>query len=303
MPAGGPVGALGAEGRGRLPGQERHDRLLRATRRGGRDDVFVINPDGSGLRNLTNPSGRTETEPSFSADGEKIVYVRKPSDSQNREIVTVNFPGGSQRTTVARSYAYFPEPAFSPDGEKIVFVKRSSDPTSDTEIYTVDVDGGGLSRLTDDATQEGSPSFSPDGTEIAFSRSGSGGTRVWTMNADGSGKKNLSGPYGEGADVDPDWSPDGTGIAFTRQRDGEGTDIYAIRPGGTGLRNITKNPNVFEGEPAYSPNGQRIAFARYEEGFGGYNIWAARAADGSNQVPVTDDTPENPSAPSWGPLP
>ena len=51
----------------------------------------------------------------------------------------------------------------------------------------------------------------------------------------------------------PTWSPDGAEIAFERDFVAEGgsyrSDIFAVRPDGSGLRNITGDPHVDEGAP------------------------------------------------------
>jgi len=63
----------------------------------------------------------------------------------------------------------------------------------------------------------------------------------------------------------PDWSPDGDRIAFVAQRDLEdpddrlATDVYTIRPDGTGLTRVTDG-SYNCGTPAWSPDGDRLAF-------------------------------------------
>jgi Tol biopolymer transport system component len=58
------------------------------------------------------------------------------------------------------------------------------------------------------------------------------------MNPDGSGQQKLT-------DLDlwwyPEWSPDGSTIAFTAGTPAN-TEIYTIRPDGSGLSNITNDP-------------------------------------------------------------
>lgn len=55
-------------------------------------------------------------------------------------------------------------------------------------------------------------------------------------------------------------------IAF-ENFNGEDYDIYVIRPGGAGLRNVTRTPETDEHEPAWSPDGRRIAFATAPAGY------------------------------------
>jgi len=103
--------------------------------------------------------------------------------------------------------------------------------------------------------------------------------------------------------MSPDWSPDSTEIAFRRDISGKASDIYAVKPDGTGLRNITKTPLVYEGDPTWSPNGRRIAFVRNDPQTSQNDIWTVRAADGSDPVQVTDTPTVSEYAPTWQPIP
>src|SRR4051794_20022612 len=79
--------------------------------RGG--DIWTMNPDGGGQVNLTNSTGR-ETDPAWSADGTRIVFV--DSDRQ----ISVMVADGSQVTKV-RGGVYGEGPSFSPTGTEIAF--------------------------------------------------------------------------------------------------------------------------------------------------------------------------------------
>ena len=68
------------------------------------------------------------------------------------------------------------------------------------------------------------------------------------MNADGSGRRNLT--RHPGHDSDPAWAP-GRRIAFTTKRGGN-FEIYVMNADGSGQRNLTRNraPDRF---PLWSP--------------------------------------------------
>jgi Tol biopolymer transport system component len=59
---------------------------------------------------------------------------------------------------------------------------------------------------------------------------------VYIMNADGSGKTNLTSKRAE--DTQPEWSPDGTRIAFASDRDGD-YDIYTMDADGSDVVQVT----------------------------------------------------------------
>ncbi len=62
-------------------------------------DVWLMNPDGTGLRQLTSTPGVEEEDPSFSPDGQRIAYYRKPTghDDREGEIWVMNADGSGQR--------------------------------------------------------------------------------------------------------------------------------------------------------------------------------------------------------------
>src|SRR5436305_43151 len=55
----------------------------------GQQDIFVINPDGTGLRNLTNDAF-TDSKPVWSPDGTKIAFVTLESGQSVLRVVNVD---------------------------------------------------------------------------------------------------------------------------------------------------------------------------------------------------------------------
>ena len=91
---------------------------------------------------------------------------------------------------------------------------------------------------------------------------GGTGSEIYAVNADGSGKVNLTNDPAD--DFTPSWSPDGTKIAFARWDGGSGAEVYVMNADGTGQTNLTNNP-ADDSEPAWSPDGTKIAFTRRDE--------------------------------------
>ena len=79
---------------------------------------------------------------------------------------------------------------------------------------------------------DASPAWSPDGTKIVFRRihtdSDDGNDEIYLMNADGTGKKDLTNNLVD--DNSAVWSPDGTKIAFISNRNLGNYEIYVMNP-------------------------------------------------------------------------
>jgi Tol biopolymer transport system component len=195
------------------------------------DDVFVMDADGVNVRQLTaEVDGSSSSQPAWSPDGRRIVYVRGPSRASAvvaatplafGELVVMDAEGGkTTRLTRAEPDA---APAWSPDGREVVFVRGHdlNKPSGDMDLFIVDVAGGTLRRLTrTPRSLETAPVWSPDGSRIAFARSSSfsaytGKAVIFVINRDGSGESLLLEHklYSE-TSYGLSWSPDGRSIAF-----------------------------------------------------------------------------------------
>jgi TolB protein len=127
-------------------------------------DVYLMDADGSGLRNLTSGPGR-ESDPAWSPDGapggRRIAFV---SDRDgNEEIYVMAVPDGP--ATVGSGLTrltYDPgddlHPAWSPDGECIAFLSHRNGAYG---IYLARPDGSGLWKLADSASLSRGPVWSP----------------------------------------------------------------------------------------------------------------------------------------------
>lgn len=204
--------------------------------------LFIMNADGRQQTRL----GTAGWQPSFSPDGQKIVFV-DPTDEL--KIYVINADGTDKVCLTPKNLDNF-NPSFSPDGLKVLF--RSTE--RDEGLFTVNTDGTGLTRLTSVGR---CPCFSPDGRKIAVAQGS-----IILMNADGSEPVELIKDVGA---VIPCFSPDGTKIAFSTL--GTGDSIFIMNVDGSQLRCVTKNPRgravsseYGDSGICFSPDGKQIAF-------------------------------------------
>lgn len=220
------------------------------SRRSGNLDIYTVNPDGSGEKQLTfDPAN--DREPAWSADGRRIAFVSSRGQGDD-EIYVMDWNGANQRDVSNHSPGTDSDPAWSPDGQRIVFTK-------DQDIYTVNADGTGLKPIVTGPAIDYHPSWSPDGIHIAFNSNRSGNADIYMINADGSGPTTQL-TNNPSQDYSPAWSPDGQRVAFYSFRDSN-WEIYVLNvsDGGATPRRLTSSSST-DASPTWSSDGQWIAY-------------------------------------------
>jgi Tol biopolymer transport system component len=133
------------------------------------DALFVVNTNGTGLKQITPAGLDFSSFGSWSPQGNEIVFSQHVTPDVHSSIWVVHTDGtglheinvqpasacgGANADPTAKGCN---EPTWSPDGRKIAFV-RSFHNDVDGEIYTVNADGTGLTQLTN-APGSGSPDW------------------------------------------------------------------------------------------------------------------------------------------------
>jgi Tol biopolymer transport system component len=255
------------------------------------DDVFTMNPDGSGQRPLTD-GGAFEGEPAWSPDGSKIAFASNRAGN-NFEIYVMK-PDGTGLTNLTQTVdpnINELSPAWAPDGSKIAY--RRDFGSDDHRIWVMNANGTGQTQVTP-GPRDYWPAWSPDGAKIAFSHLNA----IYTMNPDGTGLTPLTTVPVDGRDSEPDWSPNGTAIAFDRYPASGSANIWKVNADGSGQQQLTTGGAVF---PSWSPDGTKIAFSRRSSnGFYADDIFVMNA-DGTGQVDITNSLGTD-TTPDWRPV-
>ena len=170
-------------------------------------DLYVINVDGTGLRQLTHGGAWHEAgTQAWSPDGSRIVFSRSVDLLGSGDIYVMNADGSGMIRLTHNDDTYDYSPAWSPDGASIAFSRYFSQ-EEQTHIYRMSaVDGSGVIEVTHEGY---GPAWSPDGSKIAYTYEG----RVAVVGSDGSGAIALQPESGPTA-YSPSWAPDGSQIAF-----------------------------------------------------------------------------------------
>jgi Tol biopolymer transport system component len=177
---------------------------------------------------------------------------------------------------------------------------------ADFDIWAMDPDGSDLANLTRKSkADEFSPNWRADGRKIAFNSNRvtganpEGDHEIFVMNADGSGKSQLT--FNDLDDEDPAWSPSGTRIVFQRDFDpvlGQvDYELFTMNADGTGEERLMSSPGVLDWQANWSPDGARLVFLSDRDGQ--QEIYTM-GADGSGPQRLTFNEALE-FVPSWSP--
>jgi len=190
------------------------------------------------------------TDPQFSPDGRRIVYVRTFMDKMKdlaRSSLWVIDADGQNHRPLSNGASNDVSPRWSPDGTRLAFL---SDAQGSTQLYIRWMDTGQTARLTSLTEPPDNISWSPDGRWLAFSQ------RVPAK--PGQSLADLPAPP-EGAE----WAKPPIQIESLNYRvDGAGylkeeyAHIFVIPSVGGTARQVTSGNFNHEGTPAWARDGQ-----------------------------------------------
>jgi Tol biopolymer transport system component len=260
-----------------------------------RASIFVSNQDGSDERELI-PGPRSEVV-TISPDGSRLVIRQRKFDGDHTYLTDIN---GSEPRMLEEDWAFRTSyGAFSPDGSRLAFARcLGPDESAGSVVVIMDLATGEIVQLDSTKGVAGFPNWSPDGGHLLFG--------PFVVDADGSNLHQLIATDLNARDAR--WSPDGSLIVFTSSIETLTTnppdslqrlsDIYVVRPDGTGLQRLTTDtvgplgttePGDFGAMfPTWTRDG-RIVFTRMPgPGETDWQLWVMDR-DGSNATRLDQD--------------
>lgn len=209
---------------------------------GGAFDLFLFIFDGARLIRLTNFIGNV-VSPSFSPDGKRILFANRAGEGPT-SLWTIDNNGENADLLYAG-----PSPIvaadWSPDGGTIAFAMEGGQSAA-YDIFLMSADGSNVRQLTRGLEGiGGSLDWSPDGRFLLIHAGPDGDKNIFRVDVQGQTAAQLT---NGGNNASASYSPDGQWIAFNSLRNNDQADIFIMRPDGTGIRQVTSNP-----EPDWQP--------------------------------------------------
>lgn len=236
-------------------------RILYVSTKEGNQDIWVMNPDGTGERRLTYEGDNFD--PCVTADGRQIVFTSKRGDSYN--IWRMSAGGGEpvRLTSGNRDFA----PHCSPAGTWVVY---TSERDGKWTLWKVDAGGGQPVQLTNSPSQW--PAVSPDGRRVAcFYVDERNALSLGVVPIEGGPPRliNIEGGQPKSSPMPPSistwaelrWIRDGQELTYVDTRNGV-SNIWSVPAGGGRPRQLTQfdRGRIFRYE--WSRDGRTLVLSR-----------------------------------------
>lgn len=247
--------------------------LLFCASTGGAWEIWSIKQNGAKPTQVTHLDGFA-IFPDLSPDGSKIAFSGWIGTPANDQVFVVDAATGDGLVQLTSCPAGLPDcfssyPVWSPDGRHLLYIHADGFDADDNplneQIVVANADGSSAHAITTGPEPKDQVAdWSPDGSKIVFTRGWFGSEGVWTMNANGSGARQLSGcassdpqPCVDGDDWGSSWSPDGRQIVFLRDFLGLGIadrPVMVMNVDGSDVHAVTTTPGI-HAVPTWQPRG------------------------------------------------
>ncbi len=231
-------------------------RIVFVSDRSGSKEIWVMNWDGTGQRQLTH-YGSISSFPSASPDGRIVAFTTWASGSPAIQMFSLDsgrkLPFYNQRASVNTSVT------FTPDSKRVIFSSTAAG--GPAQLYMTNADGSNFHRITASGAIEVEAKINPKtGTDLVDVSGRSGFPQVYQMSLEGTDVRRLSAGTGEA--TNPSWNPDGAHIAFawTKGFEPGNYNIFVMDVSSGQTTQLTANEGRNE-NPSWAPDGAHIAYA------------------------------------------
>jgi Tol biopolymer transport system component/DNA-binding winged helix-turn-helix (wHTH) protein len=241
-------------------------------------ELFVAQVSDGSVSQITTLDWNEVAKVDWLKDGSGLLAVARDKNSfAAAQIWHIDYPQGTARKVVNDLSHYGSALSVSKDSKRAVAAQINRDSSiwiapADELENAKQITSGGLFRQDgwyglDWVRQE----------RVIFSARIDHSLALWTMNADGSDRRQITPPGAQ--DRTPSASPDGQFIVFESNRSGRG-EIWRVGADGSGLTQLTRDGG--SSDPSITPDGQWVVYRN--SGGGGDNLRKVTAVGGE---PVT----------------
>jgi Tol biopolymer transport system component/DNA-binding winged helix-turn-helix (wHTH) protein len=206
-------------------------------------------------RRVTEPRWTDVRQLSWLPNGSGLVLSAAEAELSPAQIWTLSLPSGEVRRVTNDLNTYLGA-SVTADGSALVTVQTDRVPN----VWVAP--GGDVARARQITTGSGKfdgyygLSWAPDGRVVYASMAG-GGWDIWTMNADGTGQRQLT--AGARSNYGPSVSPDGRHVVFVSNRAGGAFNIWRMDADGSNPLRLTSGRG--ENFPHVTPDGRSVVYA------------------------------------------
>lgn len=239
-------------------------KIVFSSNRDGNLEIYLMNPDGSGVVRLTDHPTR-DYDPVWSPTGEQILFVSHRDGVRDLYLMNAN---GRNIEKVFKSAVDRSEPTWSPDGERFAYLRYN-----EATLYIAHINKRQEIPVAKTGKFGGYPAWSPDGETIAFTfspkapkgpvlRGDLPGYPLILISPQGQKRKEIL-PKPQLRLTRPTWSPSGDQIAFAEDpwMAGEQGTIHVVNPDGSDMKAVVPKGSGAD-RPAWSPRGDELIYEK-----------------------------------------
>jgi TolB protein len=251
-------------------------------------DIYVIRPDGSGLKRLT-PHGDFCGSPKWTADSKRVIAycmgreqtldnrLARPEHAEDTRVVSIELASGTiSAVTVGHGVNFNPSPL---PGGVVGYIRRDG---PDRGIQYSDGKRGPVGEIR-------AASWSPDGKRVVFHKRVPFQRKAWVKSFSRDSRYDVA-----LVSVQPAFSPNGDRYVFVGpSQNAKGAALLIGEPGTENTRVIFRDSTRNILAPQWSPNGDRILFGigvfnAFFNGFHGVFHNSEDRVDGGAQVAMVN---------------
>lgn len=144
--------------------------------RTGSMELFIMDADGSNVRQLTKTPNCYNGGPFFSPDGKRVIFRSDRTEKDRLQLFVINADGTGERCLTTKPTWVCWGPYWHPDGKHVIYAgaDHGTGGRPNYDLYWLNVETGKETRITSAPGADVLPVFSPDGKKL-----------MWTSTRDG----------------------------------------------------------------------------------------------------------------------